>query len=633
MAKIAKLRNISILATAFVFLLPTHTFPQSKDTLLKQLVVLQAQSNYQSQNTAVDLFNKLSTKYLYNAPDSTLFFANKALQMAKVQQYLQGQARATSNIAKAYYIKGSYDSSLVFSERALRISQGINDSAGIASDLNNLGLIYLGHEQVPAAIEQFNRSLVFAKAIHDSVQVTITYFNLGVCYDDIKNVDSATMFLNNAIQGDLPSADHHITIMAYNRMGKTLFLAHKYNEAIEWYKKVLDNNIYRDDWELTFANNGMAETYYYMHDYAKAVDYGLQGFKMARTMNAKWDAEQALQTLAKIFAAMGDFKNAYQYQALDGLYKDSLTNEAKDEVVNYMKLQQKETTNENLRQQNDLIKQKISLTRIYNICISLVALALVISVVLLYRNYKAKEVLNRQLVEKNNNIEHLNYMKDQLFAVVSHDLRGPMGSLQQTLQLIIDGPLPAEQQKYLLENLFRQVTVSNQMLNNLLTWAATQREGILANLEKIQPGIIIKETISVFETLADKKGVSVLHDDSNEQLLIADSNQLRIIVQNLLSNAIKFTPPKGVVSIFYTFTDVNVFVHIHDTGKGISREKQAKLFKSFGSVISTIGTANEKGAGIGLMIVKEFTEQNNATLSVKSEEGTGTTFSVGFARG
>lgn len=606
---------------------------QSKDSLLKQLTIAQGQKNYGSQNITVDLLNKLSVKCLFDAPDSSIYFANTALQLSKTQEYLLGQARALSNMAKAYYIKSSYDSSLSFSENALSLSQSLNDSMGIANDLNNIGLIYLGHEQIPAAIKQFNKSLVLAKALHDSVQVTITYFNLGVCYDELKKVDSAAIYLNNTIQGDRYSTDHHLTIMAYNRMGKTLFLANKFNEAIEWYTKVLNNTIYRDTWELTFANNGMAETYINLKDYTKAINYGLQAYALAKTMKAKWDIEQALKTLAAGYGATGDFKNAYQYQALDAVYKDSIASEAKDEVVNYMKLQQKETVNEGLRQQNALIKQKINLTHIYNICISIVALALIVSLILLYRNYKAKEVLNKQLVDKNNKIEHLNKMKDQLFAVVSHDLRGPMGSLQQTLQLIIDEALAPEQQKYLLENLFRQVTVSNQMLNNLLTWAATQRKGIAARIDKIQPGTVIKEVLGVFETLADKKGVSVLYDDSNEQPLLADGNQLRIIVQNLLSNAIKFTPPKGVVSIFYTFTDVTVFVHIHDTGSGISKERQDKLFKNFGSVISTIGTANEKGAGIGLMIVKEFTEQNNGTLSIKSGEGAGTTFSVGFGRG
>lgn len=599
---------------------------QLEDTLKN----IQQQPGYQSKNTTVDLLNKLSNKYVYNNPDSAMFFGNKALQMANSQQYIIGQGRAMSNIGKAYYVKGSYDSSLNFSDGALRIAEKQKDSLGICMALNNIGLIYLAHEEMQAAIKEFNKALVFAEALHNNLQQAINLFDIGICYDETKELDKAVDYLNKAIEIDKPNDDHHITVMAYNRMGKTLFYSKKNKEAIEWYEKVINYSAYRDNWELTFAYSGLAETYYDMGQYNDAITNALQSFSFAKKMNAKWDAEQALKILSKSYAAAGDFKNAYQYQVLDGLYNDSLYNEAKDQVVNYLRLQQKEAVNAGLQKQNELNLQKIHLTRLLNIWISVFALALVATLILLYRSYKAKTALNLQLVEKNKNIENLNRMKDQLFAVVSHDLRGPMSSLQQTLQLINEGVLSEDQQKYLLETLLRQVTVSGQMLNNLLTWAATQRNGISAQLEKTNAGEIIKEILAVFEVLAGKKNITIAYDNANEQPLLADHNQLRIILQNLLSNAIKFTPQDGTIRIYYTRDDKKITIHIHDSGIGISEEKQKRLFKNFGSVISTFGTDKEKGAGIGLLIVKEFTDQNNGHLSITSEEGKGTTFSITF---
>jgi hypothetical protein len=411
---------------------------QTKQQLLKQYTSLQQQPGYMSQHATVDLLNNLSGKFLYDNPDSAMLLADNALAAADAQQYALGRERATANIGKAYYVKGSYDSALAFSARALRLSEQLKDSTGIAGALNNVGLIYLAHEQIPAAIQQFNNALVMATRVRNNPMITADLFDLGICYDEAKKLDSAELYLQKAIETDKLNDDHHLTVMAYNRMGKTLYLGNRHEEAIGWYKKVLDYTAYRDNWELAFAYGGLAETSYELEDFKAAINYGLQSFNYAKQMNAKWDAEQALKTLAKSYAAAGDYKNAYRYQVLDGVYNDSLNNDARQQVVSYLKLQQKEAANNALKNENKLAQQQIHLTHVYNISISIFAVLLVGLTILLYRNNKTKEALNKQLVEKNKNIEHLNIMKDQLFAVVSHDLRGPMGSLQQTLQLVIE---------------------------------------------------------------------------------------------------------------------------------------------------------------------------------------------------
>ncbi len=299
-------------------------------------------------------------------------------------------------------------------------------------------------------------------------------------------------------------------------------------------------------------------------------------------------------------------------------------------MESYFKLQAKEAANEALEKENKLIQEKVNLTRLLNIIISVFALTLLVAILLLYRSYRAKLVLNKELVGKNENISRLNQMKDQLFAVVSHDLRGPMLNLQQTLQFINEGDLTERQQKLLLESLGNQVTVSNQMLTNLLTWAATQRNGIAAIIRKVDLVDVLQDVVDVFEIIASKKNIKIIYNKANAAPLMADENQLRIIVQNLLGNAIKFTPENGNVNIYHTVADTRVVIHVTDTGVGIGKEKRVQLFQNFGAAITSIGTAKEKGTGIGLMIVKEFADQNNGNISIKSEIGKGTTFSVSF---
>jgi len=614
----------------FCCLVAVAAHSQSIPSLVGQWNTLKNKAGYQSMHSTVDMLNNLSTKYIYDNPDSGLYYSNIALALAQKQQYTAGQVRAMNNIGKGYYVRGSYDSSLVISDKALKLSETIQDSLDMGVAICNIGLVYLGHEEFEKAIKQFTKALAIETSIKDSLQMAKNLFDLGICYDETRDLPKAVDFLSAAIAIDPSTEDHHITAMAYNRLGKTEFHGKNYAKGIEYYQKVLNYHVYSDKWETSFACQGLAEIYYALGQYVSAVLYAKKAFEAAKDMNAKWDAEQALVILAKSQAAAGDFTNAYHYQVLDQIYKDSLYAEAKQQVENYFKLQAKEAANAALEKENKLIQEKVRLTLILNIIISAFAVTLIIAIVLLLRNYRAKLKLNSELVVKNESISRLNHMKDQLFSVVSHDLRGPMSSLEQTLQFVNENELTDEQQKFLLESLGKQLTVSNQMLNNLLTWAITQRKGIAAEIHKVEPDIILQEILAVFELIADKKNIGILYNGTDGVPLLADENQFRIIVQNLLNNAIKFTPKGGNISIYFTQIKNSVSIHIKDTGVGMTQEKQEKLFKSFGAAITSYGTAKEKGTGIGLMIVKEFVDQNNGILSVTSEVDKGTTFSVSF---
>jgi signal transduction histidine kinase/Tfp pilus assembly protein PilF len=603
---------------------------QPTSTLQVQWKAVQQQPGYATRQSTVDLLNSLSARLASETPDSALYYAGLALQMAKNQQYVIGEVRALNNMTKGYYVKGSYDSCLAFSDKALLLSKTVKDSLGMGVATSNIGLVYLGHEEFDRAIVQFKRALDILTVVNDSLQIAKNLFDLGICYDEIHDVKKAEQFLTKAIATDPSTEDHHITAMAFNRLGKTEYHAKNYGKAIDYYIKVLNYSEYQDKWETSFACQGLAEVFYAQGQFDKAVTYAKKAFDAAKEMNAKWDAEQALAVLAKSQAAFGDYKNAYTSQVLDQVYKDSLYGEAKQQVEAYFKLQANEAANVALEKENKLIHEKVRLTWMLIIAISAFALTLLVAIILLYRSYSAKLVLNAALLTKNEKISRLNQMKDQLFSVVSHDLRGPMTSLQQTLQLVNENALSAEEQNHLLQNLSHQVTVSNQMLNNLLTWATTQRKGMATNIATLTPDVILLEVLSVFELIADKKSITINYSSTGTAPLLADADQFRIIVQNILSNAIKFTPKKGSINIFFQSSERFVTINIQDTGIGMNKEKQEHLFKDFGSAISSYGTAKEKGTGIGLMIVKEFIEQNNGTLNLTSEEGKGTTFSVSF---
>ncbi|MDX1284981.1 MAG: ATP-binding protein, partial [Draconibacterium sp.] len=148
---------------------------------------------------------------------------------------------------------------------------------------------------------------------------------------------------------------------------------------------------------------------------------------------------------------------------------------------------------------------------------------------------------------------------------------------------------------------------------------------IKAMPEKIAINIIVAENFSLMNTSANEKEIT-LKNSLNENLeFFADYDMINTVMRNLISNAIKFTPEKGTIEIIERkVSDHKIEIGISDSGIGIEAETLSKLF-STDSHISTSGTNNEAGTGLGLKLCKELIERNNGEIFIESEVGKGTT--------
>ncbi len=140
---------------------------------------------------------------------------------------------------------------------------------------------------------------------------------------------------------------------------------------------------------------------------------------------------------------------------------------------------------------------------------------------------------------------------------------------------------------------------------------------------------VLGEVIALLQTTANIKNIQVAYTHTAKTKVRLDVNQIRVVFRNLLTNAIKFTHPQGTIAIRVFRKENLSVVEMEDTGVGMSPQAIAKLFDE-STHFSTKGTDNEKGTGLGLLLVKEFVEKNNAKLYVKSQEHVGTTFTIEF---
>lgn len=610
------------------------------DSLLNIWMEKRADQNFSQDTNAVHLLNDISRIYLYDNSDSAQYYARSAYTLAINQEFKSGKAWALNNLGSAYYVKGAYDNALEAYLRSLRIFEELGNQNRVLWAYNNLGLIYIAQGKYNAAVKEYQKIISNKAVKYDSLLLATGYFNLGLAFDHTNQPEQGVGYVKRCIEISKRHDFDRMEVMATNLLGEIYLHAREYDMALEHYRQAL-NASYKDNWEKSFAHAGLASVNYELGLYDKAIDHGLKSLEYAEKIKARWDAHKVLKILADTYAAKKDYQQAYKYHVIYKQYSDSLNSAAMDKRINELYLQQKEDENLQLQEENKVNRQAIKINRLLSFFVGFVALFMIVLAYIIYRSNRVKTKLNDELREKNADIElhrqqiadqneileRLNSAKDKLLSVIGHDLRSPLASIMSTLEVIRMGVLTPEQQEQVFKGLHNKVITVSHMLDNLLSWAISQQMGMAIEFERVDVPATVNQVLTVANFLAKDKGVVIEHK-MDEVYAYADVNHVRIIVQNIIGNAIKFTHKGGKVRIFYTKSGDCVVIHVKDSGMGMNEEKLNKLFNQVGKGISGMGTNNEKGTGLGLMLVGQFIRENHGQIEIESEEGKGTEFKV-----
>jgi two-component system, sensor histidine kinase LadS len=248
----------------------------------------------------------------------------------------------------------------------------------------------------------------------------------------------------------------------------------------------------------------------------------------------------------------------------------------------------------------------------------------------LKREQEEKEHLEREvklrteeIQSKNERLEEVNNIKDKLFSIVSHDIKGPLTSLQLALTLAKTGDVSPVEFKKLAYELELRLIYTNEFISNLLQWAKLQLGGALYQPSNIDLSAVAAETLVLFEPEINQKKIIVEYQLPALHAF-ADLNMIRSMMRNLITNAVKFTGIEGSITVKGSREENEIIFSIADTGVGIPIAHQERMFTL--SSVTTEGTQKEKGTGLGLLLCKEFVEKNGGRIWFKSEVGKGTTF-------
>jgi len=237
--------------------------------------------------------------------------------------------------------------------------------------------------------------------------------------------------------------------------------------------------------------------------------------------------------------------------------------------------------------------------------------------------------LNSKVTESEYKLKQINAQKDKFFSILAHDLRNPIANFKELAKILAENHdvMKKKEKIALINNLALSSKQLYELLENLLEWSRCQTDRIPYNPNNYYLIQLVDANIQLLMVNASQKNIDLVVEPIEDLVVFVDEKMINTVIRNLISNAIKFTPEFGEIRLYAEKKDDNVQLTIADTGVGIPPENIENLFK-IDVFTSTVGTNQEKGTGLGLVLCKEFLITNGGSIEVESVLNKGSKFII-----
>lgn len=524
---------------------------------------------------------------------------------------------------------GHFGRAFKYHLRGIDGAEAVGDSLLLATGLNSLGVVFNDHKEYDKARFYLERSIEIEKHIGFKLGLLRAYGNLAISYHNLDMPEKAIEYYNNAlrlhneIRKDVPPFRILYNLgQLYKDTGKLDKAQDHYQQSLDYCKKAGVTQ------GLIYNYGGLANIAELRNDFTKAREYYKDALQIAQKIGAKNLQSDALQSLFKLEKGQHNYKKALDYHEQLLAVSDSLNKKASQEKIadseTKLSLRKQEEINRLLKEKQRQQEARLAFKNWLIAAGIFIIIIILISIFLLYRANREKQRINSELESQRNKLEELNKVKDKILAIIAHDLRSPLASMQGMIYLLREDELSKQEIDEMTSELQVSISQNISMIDNLLVWAREQMSGMAVTIEVLKAREVVEEVFDNYEYQAHHKGVELINDVAVDLKVRADRNLLKLILRNLVSNAIKFCEPDDRLTIATYQQDGKVVFKVKDTGIGIPQKKRDDLFSMNSG--SRSGTNNEKGSGLGLHLCKEFVEKQDGEISVESEEGKGTTF-------
>jgi len=588
--------------------------------------------------------------------DSAYYYLKKSLPLAIEDQDSGMVAKIQFDIGNYYKRKGYLQLALEELHKSLFYYEQNPESIIIVYLYNALANVYKELGYFDKSVQYYYDAIQLDSLRDDVFLLHDLYNNLGVTHWKLGgSADSARYYINKALDISLQFNSPMHQYIYLTNLGGLEADEGNYKKALELLLEAKDiQEQYPDLYKKSALYVNLGTTYRYLNDYKKAQEYYNEALLIATKISAFDNLMNVYGGLMQLDSVQGNFLSAIKHQRLAYNFKDSLNNEEVQKKVAELEIihqtEQKEKENQLLQNQNRLQSDVIRKQSIITYTVTSGLILVLFLVFGLYSNsrklQRAKietEQKNKEILEKNELIRKknrdlelqkeelvlLNQTKDKFFTIVAHDLKNPFSALLGLLDILETDFHDLEDDKKLeiISKLNQNGRNTYNMLVNLLDWARTQKGTIVPVFESVSLKKLIKSSMLFLGQRIQDKEHRVFLGLEDDILLQTDPNLLRTVVVNILNNAVKFSNRGGEIIIEAIKNESSVIISIKDNGMGMDQEKLSQVF-SIATNLSSKGTENELGTGLGLILSKEFVQLLNGTIRAESEPGKGSTFYI-----
>lgn len=667
-----KFNAILVLAVFFLFTKGASSQQSERKKLQRKIAAFELNSPFNEKDTTYILLHcKLASSFNYFSSDSLYHYSNKALSLSENADFEYGKILSLSNLGSYHSNQGNSKKAISYFKESLEIAKESGQKQCIPKLYNNLGSEYTFSNNYSKSLEHYLKGIDIAEETNDFTLLSILNENIAGLYAEQKNYNQALQFyekvkkINKKLKDDSVAAEtmsnmaslhadmgdfdlamfninNSITTFenknisdwlafAYGVKAKIYLKQKKYQWALYWYDQA--NRLYKnldDKRGVIDVYEGYSKAFYAIEQDSMAQYYALKGNAIAKEISALEGRKNTAEILYKVFKDKGDFEKAIVYLEEFDALSDSLT---KDEFENSMTMLKAKMDYDKQKAQIIAQKEKVLARQRYYIYASVIVLIILLSTSIplyfnqkkLIRLYKELKSKTKNLKEREEELKRIDKTKNQLFSIIGHDLRGPIGGLQGLLKLFANDEIPKSEFVSFIPKLRSDVDHILFSLNNLLSWGRAQMKN-----DTTKPAIIplknhVNDSIKLLKENAKAKKISVSNMVPEHAYIWVDGNQFDVIIRNLISNAIKFTPEGGEIQINAIREMETWKIQVKDNGVGMPESIRKEIFNSEKN-LTTYGTNNEKGTGLGLSLCRDMVERNEGEIWVESKLHKGTSF-------
>jgi two-component system, sensor histidine kinase and response regulator len=610
-----------------------------------------------SQNTPKPSFAQTLTDSAYaiflNKPEIAIQLGKQAYEIAVQNGDIYHEGYAAFVLSKAYWVKANYRLSTEYGFKALRVFEKTDFKREYGASLLSVArtLIELGN--FSKADELLMLADKVARGLSDYRLLAETYRERSYYLTELNMLDSALLYSDKGLALFEALGDSLDASVLYSRKSRILFAQKNYVASRKFaFRGMLIDTLVGNRRGLAISYFQAAQNEHALKNPRNAERLLSHSIRINKEIGNLTSLVRAHELMAEVLAETNRHALAVNHLQLASQFKDSLYNSEKSgqtqEMQSLYELEGKENQIKILEQDKAIQDQDVKNQKLFLVLLLVGMLFLVALLFFLTRLRTIQNKTNRDLAAKNIAIEQqkeemqaqaeklqqLNQLQTKLFSVISHDLRGPISNLQSLLDLLTKKMLTADEFLHISNKLKGNLNVTQRTLENLLSWALSQMDGIKTEKKILDINTCIDEACRLMEEIASRKAVSIKKELNTSYKVEADPDQLQLVLRNLIHNGIKFSKVGDEVKVETNRSNGQCIISIKDTGIGMTKE-EIDTVTGAREHFTKPGTQQEKGTGLGLLLCKEFIERNEGKMSISSSTGVGTeiTFTLKLAKG